>query len=109
METGYELDGQGSNPGGGDIFHTIPDRPWGPPGLLFNGYRVFAGGEERLERDADPSLPSSAVVKKEQSYTSTPPTGRTVCTEHQCLYKGAFYLYLYSLACWESTRIICEK
>jgi len=25
---------------------------------------------------------------KEYSYTSTPPTGRTACTEPQCLYKG---------------------
>jgi hypothetical protein len=44
--------------------------------------------------DADPSPPSSAVVMKEYSYTSTPPMGRTVCTEPQCLYKGALYLPL---------------
>jgi hypothetical protein len=25
----------------GEIFHTRPDRPWGPPSLLYNGYRVF--------------------------------------------------------------------
>ena len=25
------------------------------------------------------------------SYTSTPPVGRTACTEPQCLYKGALY------------------
>jgi hypothetical protein len=31
---------------------------------------------------------------KEYSYTSTLPMGRTACTEHQCLYKGDFYLYL---------------
>ena len=36
----------------------------------------------------------SAVVMKGQSYTSTPPMGCTACTEPQCLYKGAFYLYL---------------
>jgi len=32
------------------------------------------------------------------TYTSTPPMGRTACTEPQCLYKGArqLYLYLYS-------------
>ena len=29
---------------------------------------------------------------KGQSYTSTPPMGRTVCTEPQCLYKGDLYL-----------------
>jgi len=32
--------------------------------------------------------PSSVVVKKEYSYTSSPPMGRTACTESQCLYKG---------------------
>ena len=52
-------------------------------------------GKERPRRDADPSPLSSAVVKKEWSYTSTPPMGRTACTEPQCLYKGALYLYLY--------------
>jgi len=72
-------------------FHTCPDRPWGPPCLLYNRYRVFPGGKERPGRDADPSPPSSSVVKKELSYTSTSPTGRTACTEPQCLYKGALY------------------
>jgi len=83
-----------SNPGGGEIFRTCPDRPWGPPSLLYNGYRVFPGGKEWPGCDADPSTPSSAMVMKEQSYTSTPPMGRTACTEPQCLYKSALYLYL---------------
>ena len=51
----------GSNPGGGEIFHTCPDWPWGPPSLLYNGYWVFPGGKERPGCDADPSPPSSAV------------------------------------------------
>jgi len=54
----------------------------------------FPEGKKRPGREADPSPPSSAVVKKEQSYTSTPPMGRTACTEPQCLYKGALYLTL---------------
>ena len=54
---------RGSNPGGGDIFRTCPDGPWGPPNLLYNGYRVFPGGKVRPGRDADPSPPSSAKVK----------------------------------------------
>jgi hypothetical protein len=31
-----------SNPCGGEIFGTCPDRPWGPPiqNLLYKGYRV---------------------------------------------------------------------
>ena len=48
-------------PVGGEIFRTCPDRPWGPPSLLYNGYRVFPGGKERPGREADPSPPSSAV------------------------------------------------
>ena len=65
IATGYGLDGPGSNPGGGsEIFRTCPDRPWGPPSLLYNGYRVFPGGKERPGRDVDPSPPSSAVVMK---------------------------------------------
>jgi len=32
------------------------------------------------------------LVMKEYSYTSTPPMGRTACTDPQCLYKGALYL-----------------
>jgi hypothetical protein len=35
----------GSNPGGVEIFRTRPDRSWGPPSLLYNGYRVFPGGK----------------------------------------------------------------
>ena len=54
-----------SNPGGGgEIFRTCPDRPWGSPSLLYSGYRVFPRGKERPGRDADPSPPSSAVVIK---------------------------------------------
>ena len=54
----------GSNYGGGEFFRTCPNRPWGPNGLLYNGYRVFPGGKERPGRDADPSPTSSAVVMK---------------------------------------------
>jgi len=83
------------NPGGGEIFRTSPARPWGPPSLLYNGYRVFPGGKVRPGRAADPSPPYSAAVKKEWIYTSTPPMGRTACTEPQCLYKGALYPFTF--------------
>ena len=56
---------RGSNPGGGEIFPNCPYRPWGPPSLLYNAYRVFSGGKERPGLDVDPSPPFSAVVKKE--------------------------------------------
>jgi len=41
LATGWTV--RGYNPGGGEIFRTCPDRPWGPPTLLYNGYRVFSG------------------------------------------------------------------
>jgi len=34
-----------SFPGGGEIFRTCPDWPWGPPSLLYNGYQVFPRGK----------------------------------------------------------------
>jgi hypothetical protein len=45
IATGYGLDSPGPNPGRGEIFRTRPDRPWDPPSLLYNGYRVFPEGK----------------------------------------------------------------
>ena len=41
------------------------------------------------------SLSACTTVHFTFTYTSTPPIGRTACTEPQCLYRGALYLYLY--------------
>ena len=49
----------------GTGFFARPDRPWGPPSLLYNGYRVFPGGKVRPRRAADHSPPSSAAVMEE--------------------------------------------
>ena len=48
LATGWTV--LGSKPGGGEILSTCPDRPWGPPSLLYNGYRVFPEGKERPGR-----------------------------------------------------------
>ena len=32
-------------PLGDEFFRTCTDRPWGPPSLLYSGYRVFPGGK----------------------------------------------------------------
>jgi hypothetical protein len=61
VATGYRLDGPGIKSWWGEIFHTCPDQPWGPPSLLSNGHRVFPRGKERPGHDADPSQPSSAT------------------------------------------------
>ena len=78
---------RGSNPGGGEIFRTCPDRPWGPPSLLYNGYRVFPGGKKRPGSDADPSPPSSAVVAL---WAVRPVQSPSACTRVHF----TFYLYL---------------
>ena len=62
IATVYALDSPGIESQCGKIFCTSPDRPWGPPSLLYNGYWVFPGGKVLPGRDADPSLPSSAEV-----------------------------------------------
>ena len=59
--TDYGMDGPGIESRWGEIFRR-PDRPWGPPSLLYNGNRVFSGGRMRPGRDADPSSPFSAEV-----------------------------------------------
>jgi len=54
--TDYGLDGTGSNTGG-TRFSARPDRPWGPPSLLYNGYQVFPRGKVWPVRAADHSPP----------------------------------------------------
>ena len=63
--------------------------PGAHPAFCTVGTRPFLRGKEWPGRDADPLPPSSAVVKKEYNYNSTPPIGRTACTEPQCLYSIA--------------------
>jgi len=41
----------------GTRFSARPDRPWGPPSVVYNGYRVFPGGKVRPGCAADYSPP----------------------------------------------------
>jgi hypothetical protein len=43
IATGYGVEVGGSNEGGGEISRTRPDWPWGPPTVLYDGYRVIQG------------------------------------------------------------------
>jgi len=65
----YGLNGPRIESGGGEIFRTL-DRHWGPPGLLYNGYRCFSG-VNRPERGSDHPPHLAPKLKKEYSYTST--------------------------------------
>ena len=81
---------RGSNPGGEGRFSApVQTGPGAHLASCTMGTGSLPGGKERPGHDAAPSSPSSAVVKKEQSYNSTPPMGRSACTEPQCLYKGS--------------------
>ena len=53
-----------SNPSGGEIFRTRPDRPSGPVSLLYNGYRVFFQKAKWPWRGVDHPPLSSAEVKE---------------------------------------------
>jgi hypothetical protein len=55
---------RGSNPGRGEIFRTRPDLPWGPPSLLYNGYRVSISEVKRPGCGVNHPHPSSAEVKE---------------------------------------------
>jgi hypothetical protein len=67
IATGCRLNDPGSISGSAKFFYSpqLPDRLWGPPGLLPNGYRgLFSPDANRQEREADHSPPCSAKVKK---------------------------------------------
>ena len=71
---------RGSNPGEGEIFRTCPKRLWGPPSLLYN---VYPGSKAAGAWLWPPHL--APRLKKEYSYTSTPPLGL----------RGLFWVTLY--------------
>jgi hypothetical protein len=78
IATGYGLDDRGFGvrvPVGSTIFSSArhPDRLWGPPSLLYNGYRGLSPGVKRPGLQADHSPPASAEVKKMWIYTSSSP------------------------------------
>jgi hypothetical protein len=66
---------RGSNPGGGEIFRSRLDRPWGPPSLLYNGYRVSFPGVKRPNRGVDHPPSSSAEVKERVELYLYSPSG----------------------------------
>ena len=85
MVTRYGLDCPGveSRCGGSRFFLIRPDRSWCTPGLPYNGYRVFPGGQTAGALTTHP--PSNAEVKERAevylyflSALSWPVPGRTL-------------------------------
>lgn len=50
-----------------------PDHLWGPPSIVFSGYRGSVLGERQTWYEAKQLPASTARVRNEWSYTSTPP------------------------------------
>jgi hypothetical protein len=75
IATRYELDGPGIEIRWGRDFPYRPDRPWDPPSLLYNGYRVSFSGVKRPGRGTDRPLPYSARLE----IGWTPPSRLCVC------------------------------
>ena len=99
----------GSNPGEGEIFRTRPDRPWGPPSLLYNEYRVLSG----VKSDRGVTLTPHPVLCRCQERVDLhlySPYGPYGLTEPQCLHKGALYLYLTTTTTTTTTtNVTCQS
>jgi hypothetical protein len=92
IATRYGLDGQGIESRWGRDFRTRPDRPWGLPSRLYNGYRVSLPGVKRPGRGANHPPSSSAEVKERielylyfPSGPSWPVLGRTLLFISVCM------------------------
>jgi hypothetical protein len=64
----HELDGPETDSRSGEFFLTRPDRPWGPPSIPYNGYRVSFLDVKRPGRSGDyqPPPPPGATVKERE-------------------------------------------
>jgi len=87
-------------------FKICSDRPWGPPSLLYNGYRPFLGDKERLGRDADtsPLLPHWSIKSRAISllplWVVRPVQSLRFCTRVQ------FYFFLKSALIFKISYVI---
>ena len=59
-------------PVGGEIFRTCTNRPWGPPSLVYDGYRVFPEGKAAGAWRWPPTPPNAKVKERVQLYLYSP-------------------------------------
>ena len=91
--TRYGFDGPGVESRWGARFSaSVETDPGAHPASCSMGTGSFLGVKSGRGVTLTPHPLLVPLVMKEQSYTSTPPMGRTACTEPQCLYKGDLYL-----------------
>jgi hypothetical protein len=83
-----------SNPGGSEVCHTRPCRSWGPPSLLYNGYRAFYPEVKRPGRGIDHSFPSNAKVKERvELYLYSTSGPRWPILGRNLLFQGFYWHY----------------
>jgi hypothetical protein len=96
IATRYGMDGPGIEFQWVEISCIRQDPPWGPPSLLYNGYRVSFPGVKRSGRGVNHPTPSSAEVKERVELYLYSPSGpswpvlkrtlrfyQSVCSEEQ--------------------------
>ena len=71
---------RGSIPGGDEIFHDRPDRPWGLPSLLCNGHRTFLGSKAAGAWRWPPTPSSAEVKERVEIYLYSPSEPFKVCS-----------------------------
>jgi hypothetical protein len=96
ITTGWTV--RGSNPDGGEIFRTCPDRLCGPPSLLYKEYRVFPGGKSAGAWRWPPTPSSAEVKERVELYLYSP-------SEPYCPVLGCPLPSPYCL--WNSKLITC--
>jgi hypothetical protein len=87
LATGWTV--WGSNRVGGEFSAPVQTGSGAHPASCTMGTGSFPGVKSCRGVTLTPHPLLVPLVMKEYSYTSTQPMGRTVCTEPQCLYKGA--------------------
>jgi hypothetical protein len=78
---------------GGENFHTRPDRPWGPPSLLYSGYGVFSGGKAGGAWRWSPTPSSSEVKQRVELYCHSGPSWPVLEWTVPLLWRCNFAIY----------------
>ena len=106
IATRYRLDGPGIEFRRGRDFPHPSSRPWCPPSLLYNGYRLFPG-VRRPGRGVDHQPQSNAEVKERVELYLYSRSGPSWSVLWLCLTAPPFHIL--SAACRSQTGQICEN
>ena len=92
------------NPVGARFLAPVQTGPGAHPASCTMGTRSFPGVKSGRDVKLTPHPLLVQLDMKEYSYNSTPTMARTACTEPQCLYKGALYLYFLREGLWTERK-----